>query len=121
MLASVQSPHIVQFFGWSKEPGGDTLMVMELLETSLYDFIHEDEKTPLDLQTICAMTHQMGLGLSVLHGKQIVHGDMKSLNVLLSLKPIQVKLGDFGLATTMQTSMEKKGCRCRFPFKDGSH
>ena len=45
--------------------------------------------------------HQLIEGLEYLHGKGIVHRDMKLGNVFLNSK-MQVKIGDFGLSAKLQ-------------------
>lgn len=44
---------------------------------------------------------QMCQGLSYLHGKNIVHGDIKPQNILLTAKDYELKLADFGISSTL--------------------
>lgn len=56
-------------------------------------------KKGLDERRVLRWTRQMGDALHYLHGKRILHRDMKPLNVLLTTEGV-AKLGDFGLASS---------------------
>lgn len=53
-------------------------------------------------------------GVRYLHGHQIVHRDLKLGNIFLNLE-YDVKLGDFGLATTLEHEGDRKRTMCGTP------
>ena len=74
---------------------------MELCAGTLNDVIKGEYKGPL-LESRRKVLSQIASALEHLHGKSIVHGDIKPQNILISL-PISenspvIKLADFGLS-----------------------
>lgn len=53
-------------------------------------------------------------GLEYLHSKKVIHRDLKLGNLFLNDK-LEVKLGDFGLATKLEFDGEKKRTICGTP------
>lgn len=51
--------------------------------------------------------HQLLLGVQYLHERNIIHRDLKLGNLFLN-DNLQVKLGDFGLATVVEFKGERK-------------
>lgn len=99
--ATLDHPHIVRVF-----ERGETqdcfYIAMELLEgTSLAQLMRS--RGPLLLADAVMIMRQVVDALGAIHGRQIVHRDMKPENVMICERPGQplfVKLLDFGLAIT---------------------
>ncbi|KAG0241638.1 hypothetical protein BGW41_005654 [Actinomortierella wolfii] len=86
--------HLIQFYE-AYEHEGHVYFIMELAEKgSLSDVITSDE--PLDWPTKTQIANQITRGIEYLHYNDVLHGFLKSSNVILteSMKP---KLSDFGL------------------------
>lgn len=79
-------------------------MVMELCERgSLYKVLREETKQSLQWGTKKKIARDIAQGLDYLHSKNIVHGDVKSPNVLITTH-YNAKLSDYGLAELKRTS-----------------
>ena len=91
LLASLQHPNIITFFDIDRERGW---LIMELMQGTLGDRI---SKEPMDIASVrTALAHCLR-ALKYLHGRGIVHGDIKPSNMMIDARK-RVKIGDFGLA-----------------------
>jgi len=95
MMASLHHPNIVQLFGVCLEKGHYSIVMEYFPQGSLDKVLHSNES--LTWQQRWQIAYDVSRGLSYLHGKAILHRDLKSSNVLLD-KQMTVKLSDFGLS-----------------------
>ena len=116
IMAECQCDQIVTLFGICTEEG-HYAMVMELMNKgSLYDVLQKED-LPWPQRSHLAL--DIAKGIAHLHKKKIVHRDLKSLNVLVTIHPngqYKAKIGDFGLSkikvmtqSTMTESNQLKG------------
>lgn len=107
IMAQLHHPHIVHFYGYCSVP---KCLVMEYMpKGSLFKVLHSKE--PLDWTIRIRIATEIVSGLAFLHSSNILHRDIKSLNVLLDAQ-MGAKLTDFGLSkvkneTKSQTTTNK--------------
>ena len=77
--------------------------------------IEEQKKKPFPETQILDYFTQICLALQHLHKKNIIHRDLKGGNVFLMQSGI-VKLGDFGIAKGLKTSLEKATTTAGTPY-----
>ncbi|CAM9180735.1 unnamed protein product [Ectocarpus sp. 13 AM-2016] len=100
----VQDFHAMQYDFVVKTLGGCTVrpnvcIVQEQAATNLFDLLHRpDLSIPLTLPSPekAAMLYDVARGLHFLHVKRMVHGNLKSTNVLV-FENNRLKVSDFGL------------------------
>ena len=106
IMTTLRSPFIVQLYGACFEQ--KYALVMEYMERgSLYTFLEQTKANPMGWNVRYQIGLDIGRGLSFLHNKNIVHSDMKSLNVLLD-KDYRAKITDFGLAKVKTSNATTK-------------
>lgn len=108
-LVELRHPSIVQFYGITKLPeGNDTFgLVTKYMEHNLFSVIQEQvisQATPISWATRLKWIRDVAFGLRYLHSKSINHGDIKSMNVLLSADLQLCQLCDFGSAGRAATA-----------------
>ncbi len=108
VMANLRCPQVVQFYGVYFKPAPGIVM-QYMSRCSLYQVIHSGQP-PLSWTVRLKIARDITCGLSFLHQENVIHRDLKSLNVLLN-EEMQAKLTDFGLAKikkeTVSLSKEK--------------
>lgn len=103
-----------------------SLLLVEYSEFGTLDAFQDDMQ---DLLPACSrdLLLDIGLGLQSLHSCNIVHGDVKSENVLIFAHPIRAyvaKLSDFGLAVVNPSGTEQHylpGCTWLWCAPEAQH
>ena len=97
MMSKLRHPNIVLFLGACTNP---LCLVTEYMERkALFDCIH-DPKISLEPRRILRMIKDAALGMNYLHSLDIIHRDLKSLNLLVDASYV-VKITDFGLSRVL--------------------
>ena len=103
MLSGLKHKNIVQMYGMWLDPHKDRVavsIVMELCNESLYEFIRRFKGKIVPKEKKLPFLQDIARGMMYLHGLNIVHGDLRSSNVLLCNSEDQTvaKLADFDMA-----------------------
>jgi len=103
VMSSLSHPNCVDLYAANTRPP-KLVIVMELCDRSLYQFLHQT-KEPLSQELAMQMAIDTAAGLAYLHEQTppIIHRDIKSMNLLLTVNKT-VKLCDYGLVTTKVTA-----------------
>jgi serine/threonine-protein kinase len=104
--ANLVSPNIVNMYDWGAD--GDTYyMVMEYVRgTDLKSIIQQ--KGALNSAKVADIGAQVAAALSVAHGYDIIHRDIKPHNIMVQPDG-SVKVMDFGIARAGNTTMTQTG------------
>lgn len=101
--ARVSHPNLVTVYDLY-EHGGLTFLVMELVEgESLKDLLAREGKLPVD--EVVRIGRDLASGLASLHGRGLVHRDVKPGNILLDERSGAARLCDAGLARPVEPGM----------------
>lgn len=99
IMAKLKNDYIVQFLGFCDEPLHYAIVMEYMPMGSLYSLLHNEK--PLNWNERLELSINASKGLVYLHAENILHRDIKSLNILISAGEdghFKAKLSDFGLA-----------------------
>lgn len=119
-LADLHHPNVVAFYGVVLDgPGGSVATVTEyMVNGSLRNALQKNERN-LDKRKRLVIAMDVAFGMEYLHGKNIVHFDLKSDNLLVNLRdphrPI-CKVGDLGLSKVKCHTLISGGVRGTLPW-----
>ena len=110
IAAQCRHPNLLQFLCATKNDQNYLLIVTELMDMTLRSLLERrgEEKSRLNNQEIKSISLDAACGLSYLHSKKpspIIHRDISSANVLLSIERGEVKrakISDYGSANFME-------------------
>ncbi|XP_060594561.1 mitogen-activated protein kinase 4-like [Ruditapes philippinarum] len=100
--------------GFSLERGGHINMnetssvyiVQELLHTDLYQLVQQEQLTQ---EHVRLFTYQLLRGLKYIHSANVLHRDLKPMNLLINVEDLVLKIADFGLARVLDDDYSHKG------------
>ena len=121
---SLSHPHIVNYFS-SFEDQENIYLILELCSNQSLSELLKRRKRLTEKETQY-YTYQLLLALKYLHSLKILHRDIKLGNLFLT-ENMEIKLGDFGLATKLEYEGERKRTICGTPnyiapeVLEGSH
>ncbi|KLL02570.1 MAG: hypothetical protein MRERC_1c192 [Mycoplasmataceae bacterium RC_NB112A] len=96
--------YIIQYYGTHSD-NQEFLIIMEYAENgTLTKFINDNKNKEQDWKLSNEFIKQIVLGLTFIHHENIIHRDLKSMNILLTNNYHQVKISDFGLSRTKNIS-----------------
>ena len=95
VLSKLSHPNIVQYLGYRKDENGQLILLMELMDQNLTNYLQRLE-SPVPYSILVNLCQDIIRGLSFLHSNAIIHRDLSSNNVLLT-SAIRAKIGDLGM------------------------
>lgn len=107
ILKKLDHPHIVKYFCSFLE-GKFLCIVMEYINGGdLHKLIkfHQEKKQLLPESEIWRMSSELSSAISYLHSKNIIHRDIKTLNILIT-KDQTIKLADLGASKIVSAPMQ---------------
>ncbi|KAG4197158.1 hypothetical protein ERO13_A05G005800v2 [Gossypium hirsutum] len=119
ILSSLHHPNVVSFYGIVRDsPDGFLATVAEfMVNGSLKQFLQKDRTIDRLKRLIIAM--DVAFGMAYLHGKNIVHFDLKCENLLVNMRDLQrpvCKIGDLGLSKVRQHTLVSGGVCGTLPW-----
>ncbi|KAM8954354.1 lymphokine-activated killer T-cell-originated protein kinase [Pelodytes ibericus] len=110
ILKNLQHPNIVGYRALTKAKDGSLCLAMEYGgNTSLYDLIEErteKREGPFPADVILKVALNMAKGLQYLHNeKRILHGDIKSSNIVVNGDFESIKICDVGVSLPLDENM----------------
>ncbi|KAJ3677258.1 hypothetical protein LUZ60_002982 [Juncus effusus] len=97
ILSSLNSPHIISSLGSFATASHYHLLLDFAPNGSLYNLLTRHTNGRLEEPNIRSYTRDILLGLQYLHSNSVVHGDIKSQNILIGSDGL-AKISDFGSA-----------------------
>ncbi|XGW28952.1 hypothetical protein V3C99_008617, partial [Haemonchus contortus] len=109
---NLSHPHVVQLYNFF-EDHDNVYITLELCARRSLMELHKRRRSVTEPEARY-FTHQVCLAVDYLHDKKVIHRDLKLGNLFLN-GDLQVKIGDFGLATTVDMEGERKKTLCGTP------
>eukprot|EP01119_Soliformovum_irregulare_P015213 TRINITY_DN4250_c0_g1_i1.p1 TRINITY_DN4250_c0_g1~~TRINITY_DN4250_c0_g1_i1.p1 ORF type:complete len:754 (+),score=232.16 TRINITY_DN4250_c0_g1_i1:272-2263(+) len=101
IISQLNSPFMVQFIGACLSPR--ICMVMEYCEKGSLFSLLKEKNFNLNWEVVVQFSTMLAEGIEYLHDHDILHRDLKSLNILITNR-MELKIGDFGLSRKDQKS-----------------
>ena len=127
LMSGIRHPNIVQYLGIYHEPSSSSnyilpILLMELMDQNLTQFLERADTKAIPYHVQINLCHDIALALSFLHSNGIIHRDLSSNNVLLTLGgQVRAKLSDFGMARLDEISSQlskRRGTFTKCPGTD---
>ena len=116
ILSKLNHPNLVKYITSYEDEEGIYIIMEFCIYGDLYSLLHmvKKKKVYVNEVIIWEIAYQCLLGLEYLHSQQIIHRDIKLLNIFMSSNKI-VKIGDMGMSKIL-TKKEMKLSRVGTPL-----
>jgi NIMA (never in mitosis gene a)-related kinase len=116
LLAGFQHPNIVRYRDSFIETGV-LHIVMDFCEGGeLHQLLKERRGAVLPEQQVLDYFVQLCLAMKHVHDRKVLHRDIKSQNIFLTQNRKVLKLGDFGIARVLNSTVELARTACGTPY-----
>ncbi|CAD6264703.1 unnamed protein product [Miscanthus lutarioriparius] len=108
-----QDPHVVRLLdlkqGVNKEGQTILYLVFEYMDTDLKKFIrgHRSNREKIPAATVKILMYQLCKGVAFVHGRGVLHRDLKPHNLLMDRKTMALKIADLGLSRAITVPVKK--------------
>ncbi|XP_042243081.1 serine/threonine-protein kinase PLK1-like [Homarus americanus] len=109
---SLRDKHVVAFHGFF-EDADNVYIILELCRRRSLMELHKRRKAITEPETRYFLKHLL-TGVKHLHDRKVIHRDLKLGNLFLN-DEMELKIGDFGLATRVDYEGERKRTLCGTP------
>ncbi|XP_046428135.1 lymphokine-activated killer T-cell-originated protein kinase [Neodiprion fabricii] len=121
ILRNLNHPNVVGYRGFVTDVDGMPCLAMEQLHLSLGDMIedmvNDGIAEPFPAANILGISFEVVKGLEYLHHEaHILHGDVKSFNILISKDRAKAKLCDFGVSVPLTDSLEMDVSKAQYDY-----
>ena len=99
ILSKLNHPNLVKYISSYEDEEGIYIIMEFCIYGDLYSLLHmvKKKKVYVNEEIIWEIAYQSLLGLEYLHSHQIIHRDIKLLNIFMSTNKV-VKIGDMGMS-----------------------
>lgn len=107
MLKSLKHQNIIKLMKVVESNRNEKILVLEYVEGNLGDLLkyNRENKRSMSKKTIKFVMKQLLLALEYMHGKLILHRDLKPPNILIDRK-YRIKITDFGLSCSLENEKD---------------
>lgn len=110
--SSLSHKYIVKLHSYF-EDDNNVYIILELCRKRSLMEMHKRRKT-LTIPEVRYLMHQIVLACEYMHGNKVIHRDLKLGNLFIN-DDMEIKVGDFGLATRVSFEGERKKTICGTP------
>eukprot|EP01114_Cavostelium_apophysatum_P014779 TRINITY_DN3917_c0_g1_i3.p1 TRINITY_DN3917_c0_g1~~TRINITY_DN3917_c0_g1_i3.p1 ORF type:complete len:629 (-),score=107.73 TRINITY_DN3917_c0_g1_i3:1-1887(-) len=116
ILMKIKHPNLLLFLGVFTDPSQDRYLVTEYCENgSLLDYFRTNEDL-LDHESLLKISFDAAKGMAYLEENSVIHRDLAARNLLVDSSGV-VKVADFGLSRSLDSSEYYKTTNAMFPVK----
>lgn len=115
LLKQLDHNHVLRYTDSFESDGALCIVTEFCANGDLSEYLEKRNKVKLEEEQLREWFRQIALALQYLHGKKIIHRDVKTPNVFLSER-WEVKLGDMGLAKVLERPSSKAVTFCGSPY-----